>query len=145
MTSAPTPNRITLVTLAAADVAALTAFYKRLGWQPEAELELTSFFDIGPMKFGIYDRAALARDLGRSPDDLGTGAMTLAQNFADKGAVDVAYAAALAAGAQPCKPPQDVFWGGYSGTWADPEGHIWEYAWNPFWTLDASGFLTGGA
>ena len=134
-------NRITLVTLAARDVAGLTAFYKRLGWRTEEELEQSSFFDLGVMKFGIYDREALARDLGRAPDELGTGAMTLAQNFADRAAVDAAYAAAVTAGGQVCKAPGDVFWGGYSGTWADPEGHVWEYAWNPYWPLDAGGRL----
>jgi len=136
-------NRITLVTLAAADVAALTAFYKRLGWETEAEMELVSFFDLGGWKFGIYDRSAMAADLGRDAGSLGVGAMSLAQNFPDKEAVDAAYVAATAAGGTVCKRPEDVAWGGYSGTWADPEGHIWDYAWNPFWTLDADGRLAG--
>ena len=134
-------NRITLVTLAAADVAALTAFYKRLGWETEAEQPEVSFFALNGLKFGIYDRAALARDLGRDAASLGTGAMTLAQNFPDRASVDAAFARALAAGAEACKAPEEVFWGGYSGTWADPEGHVWEYAHNPFWELDSDGAL----
>lgn len=134
-------NRITLVTLSARDVAALTAFYKSLGWIAEAELPEVTFFDLGGLKFGIYDRAGLARDLGRDDGDLGTGAMTLAQNFPDRAAVDAAYKRAVDCGATICKLPEEVFWGGYSGTWADPEGHVWEYAHNPFWELDADGRL----
>ena len=72
---------------------------------------------------------------------LGTGAMTLAQNFPDRAAVDAAYDRAIAAGGTVCKPPEAVFWGGYSGTWADPEGHVWEYAHNPFWELTEDGRL----
>lgn len=134
-------NRVTLITLSAQDVAGLAAFYKALGWEVEEELEHTVFFDMEGMKLGLYDRAMLARDLGRSPEDLGTGAVTLAVNYPDKASVDAAFAAALAAGGRACKPPEDIFWGGYSGTWADPEGHVWEYAHNPFWPLDAAGRL----
>jgi len=134
-------NRISLVTLAARDVAALRGFYEALGWEASEAAPGIVFFDLGGMKLAIYDRTALANDLGRAPDALGTGAMTLAQNFPDPAAVDAAYAAALAAGARPLGPPEEVFWGGYSGTWADPEGHVWEYAHNPFWSLDDEGRL----
>lgn len=134
-------NRITLVTLSARDVTALAAFYKALGWSASEELPNTVFFDLTGMKMALYDRASLAADLGCRPRDLGTGAMTLAQNFPDKAAVDDAFARAVATGATVCKAPDDTFWGGYSGTWADPEGHVWEYAWNPFWPLDPSGQL----
>lgn len=134
-------NRITLVTITARDVPALAAFYKALGWEAEEDLPKMVFFNLGGLKFGIYDRESLANDLGRDAASLGTGATTLAQNYPDKSAVDAAYAAALEAGATVCKPPEDIFWGGYSGTWADPEGNIWEYAWNPFWTLDTEGRL----
>ena len=134
-------NRITLVTLAAEDVEALTAFYCALGWEPEEAPEGVCFFDMGGAKFGIYDKASLARDLGKPMEELGTGAMTLAQNFADRAAVDAAFDRAIAAGGTPCKRPEEMFWGRYSGTWADPEGHVWEYAHNPFWALDADGRL----
>ena len=93
------------------------------------------------MKFGLYARDMLAQDLGCAPGDLGTGAMTLAQNFASEAEVDAAYDAALAAGARACKPPERVFWGGYSGTFADPDGHVWELAYNPFWELTDAGHL----
>lgn len=135
-------NRITLVTLAARDVAALTAFYKRLGWQVENETREATFFDMGGAKFGLYNLEMLANDLRRDPSELGNGAMTLAQNFASRADVDAAYAAAISAGARACAAPEEVFWGGYSGTWADPEGHVWEFAHNPFWSLDEDGRLT---
>ena len=136
-----TSNRINLITLAAKDVAALTDFYCSLGWEVSEQTPQVSFFDMGALKFGIYDRAALAKDLDRAPESLGNGAMTLAQNFADRAGVDAAYALAVEKGATVCKAPEEVFWGGYSGTWADPEGHIWEYAHNPFWTLDEDGWI----
>ena len=134
-------NRISLVTVTAGDVRALAAFYARLGWVASHETDKVAFFDMAGMKFGIYGRADLARDIDRAAGTLGTGAMTLSQNFADKAAVDAAFAAAIAAGATVCKPPEDIFWGGYTGSWADPEGHVWEYAWNPFWELDDAGHL----
>lgn len=135
------PNRITLITLSVADLARARAYYEALGWQLESAQEAVAFYDMGGMKFGLYARAKLAEDLGREVADLGTGAMTLAQNFATEAEVDAAYEAALAAGATPCKRPEKVFWGGYSGTLADPDGHVWEYAMNPFWSLDADGHL----
>ena len=68
--------------------------------------------------------------------------MTLAQNFATEAEVDAAFATAMAAGATALKTPEKVFWGGYSGYWADPDGHVWEMAMNPFWPLNADGTLT---
>ena len=89
--------------------------------------------------FGLGD---LAEDQGRPDAPLGTGAMTLAQNFATEAEVDAAFARALAAGATALKPPRKVFWGGYSGYFADPDGHVWELAMNPFWPLSPDGSLT---
>ena len=78
------------------------------------------------------------------PDDetLATGAIALAQNFGTEAEVDSAYDQALAAGAEGLKRPERVFWGGYSGYVADPDGHVWEYAVNPFWPLAEDGSLT---
>lgn len=136
-----TPNIITLITLSVTDISRARAFYEALGWQLESAQDDVAFFDMGGMKFGLYSREKLAGDLGRTPDSLGTGAMTLARNFATEAEVDAAYQAALDAGATSCKRPEKVFWGGYSGTWADPDGHVWEYAMNPFWELDEKGRL----
>ena len=68
--------------------------------------------------------------------------MTLARNFASEAEVDAAFALALAAGARVLKRPEKVFWGGYSGYFADPDGHVWELAMNPFWPLSPDGTLT---
>ena len=137
-------NRITLVTLAVDDLGPSRAFYEALGWEVEEALAETVFFDMGGAKLGLYRREMLAKDLDREPEALGTGAVTLAQNFATEAEVDAAYERAIAAGASVCKPPETVFWGGYSGTYADPDGHVWEVAMNPFWTLDEEGRLARG-
>ncbi len=91
---------------------------------------------------GLFGRGPLAADQGRPDTKLGTGAITLAQNFTSAGEVDAAYALALSAGATPLKAPEDVFWGGYSGYYADPDGHVWEVVMNPFWPLNDDGSLT---
>ena len=136
-------NRITLVTLGVADLARSRAFYEALGWEVGGAFEESVFFDMDGAKLGLYRLDMLARDLDRAPGDLGTGAATLAQNFAEEAEVDAAYERALAAGASVCKRPEAVFWGGYSGTYADPDGHVWEVATNPSWTLDDEGRLAG--
>ena len=89
--------------------------------------------------FGIED---LAKDMQRPRAELGTGAVTLARNFATEAEVDAAFELALAAGATVLKRPEKVFWGGYSGYFADPDGHVWELAMNPFWPLAPDGTLT---
>lgn len=136
-----TPQRVTLITLGVADLARSRGFYDSLGWHSDEVTPGAVFYDLGGLKLGLFGLAPLAADQGRSDAPLGTGAMTLAQNFADPAAVDVAYAAALAAGATALKAPEAVFWGGYSGYFADPDGHVWEVAHNPFWSLDADGRL----
>jgi catechol 2,3-dioxygenase-like lactoylglutathione lyase family enzyme len=134
-----TPQRITLITLGVADLAAARAFYARLGWVEHGESQPgIAFFQLHGQALALFGRAALAADQGRPDAMLGTGAVTLAQNFATTADVD----AALTAGATALKAPEAVFWGGYSGYWADPDGHVWEVAMNPFWPLNADGSLT---
>ena len=135
-------QRVTLITLGVADLAAARAFYGRLGWVEHSGTEGVSFYQMHGQLLGLFGRAALAADQGRPGAVLGTGAVTLAQNFATEAEVDAAYAAALAAGATGLKAPEKVFWGGYSGYWADLDGHIWELAMNPFWPLNEDGSLT---
>jgi uncharacterized glyoxalase superfamily protein PhnB len=138
-----TPQRVTLITLGVADLAAARAFYARLGWQEHGESqEGVAFFQINGAVLGLFGAADLAADQGRLGAALGTGAITLAQNFASEAEVDAAYQAALAAGGKALKAPEKVFWGGYSGYWADPDGHVWEVAMNPFWPLAEDGSLT---
>ncbi|MBU9697821.1 VOC family protein [Rhodobacteraceae bacterium HSP-20] len=137
-----TPQRITLVTLGTRDLNAARAFYARLGWQEHGSQEGVAFYQLHGMALALFGLSDLAHDQNRPDATLGTGAITLAQNFATEAEVDAAFAAALAAGATPLKPPEKVFWGGYSGYWADPEGHVWEVAMNPFWPLAPDGSLT---
>ena len=138
-----TPQRVTLITLGVADLAAARAFYARLGWVEHSESQPgVAFFQLQGAALALFGREALAADQGRAGAMLGTGAVTLAQNFGSEAEVDAAFAAALAAGATALKPPEKVFWGGYSGYWADPEGHVWEVAFNPFWPLADDGSLT---
>ena len=137
-----TPQRVNLITLGVNDLARARAFYEALGWRPAEAHDSVAFYRLEGMALGLFGRADLAADQGRPGAELGTGAMTLAQNFPDRAAVDAAYAAALDAGAQPLKAPEPVFWGGYSGYYADPDGHVWELAHNPFWPLDDEGRLS---
>lgn len=138
-----TPQRVTLITLGVADLAAARAFYARLGWQEHGQSQdSVAFFQINGAVLGLFGAADLAADQGRPGATLGTGAITLAQNFASEAEVDAAYAAALAAGGKALKRPEKMFWGGYSGYWADPDGHVWEVAMNPFWPLAEDGSLT---
>ena len=138
-----TPQRVTLITLGVADLPAARAFYAALGWREHGQSQPgVAFYQMHGAALALFGRADLAADQGRPGAPLGTGAVTLAQNFATEAAVDAAYAAALAAGATALKAPEKVFWGGYSGYWADPDGHVWEVAMNPFWPLDADGSLT---
>lgn len=136
-----TPQRINLITLGVRDLERSAAFYCALGWQIGQRTESVVFFDMPGFKLGLFGLADLADDQGRAGATLGTGAATLAQNFASPADVDAAFAAALKAGATPLKTPEAVFWGGYSGYYADPDGHVWELAHNPFWALDADGWF----
>lgn len=135
-------QRVTLITLGVADLARARAFYAALGWQAADEVPGVSFFQMNGLALGLFGLSDLAKDQGRPGAPLGTGAMTLAQNFATPADVDTAFAAALAAGATALKAPASVFWGGYSGYYADPDGHVWELAHNPFWPLNDDGSLT---
>lgn len=135
------PQRVTLITLGVADLVAAKAFYGRLGWQEHGAQEGVAFYQMNGLALALFGLRDLAADQGRPEAVLGTGAVTLAQNFVTEAEVDAAFAAALAAGARALKAPEKVFWGGYSGYWADPDGHVWEVAMNPFWPLEADGSL----
>ncbi len=137
-----TPQRVTLITLGVTDLARSKAFYGAMGWTPTADEGEVVFYQINGMVLGFFGLGPLAKDQGRPDAKLGTGAMTLAQNFTTEAEVDAAYALALKSGATALKAPEKVFWGGYSGYYADPDGHVWEVAHNPFWELNADGSLT---
>lgn len=136
-------QRVTLITLGVADLARTEAFYAALGWRKAAESqEGVAFYQMRGQVLGLFPLEELAKDQGRPGEALGTGTVALAQNHADEAAVDAAFAVALAAGATALKAPEKVFWGGYSGYVADPDGHVWEIACNPYWPLGPDGSLT---
>ncbi|RXV67003.1 glyoxalase [Roseovarius sp. A46] len=137
-----TPQRVTLITLGVADLDRARAFYAALGWTPAAAQDEVVFYQMNGLVLGLFGKSDLAADQGRPGAALGTGAMTLAQNFPTEAEVDAAYDRAIAAEATPLKRPEKVFWGGYSGYFADPDGHVWELAMNPFWPLAPDGSLT---
>ena len=136
-------QRVTLITLGVWDLKAARAFYARLGWIEHGQSQDgVAFFQMNGAVLGLFGLADLAADQGRPGATLGTGAINLAQNYPTEAEVDAAFTAALAAGGTALKAPEKVFWGGYSGYWSDPDGHVWEVAMNPFWPLSADGSLT---
>lgn len=132
--------RITIITLGVADLAASTAFYEKLGFtRAAASNEDITFFLTNGTVLALFGRAALAKDAKVADDGSGFPAVTLAHNVASTEEVDQLFAYAVACGATPKKPPQKVSWGGYSGYFADPDGHLWEIAHDPLGLLDENG------
>ena len=136
-------QRISLITLGVENIARSRAFYERLGWKPaKAGNEHVVFFQCGGMALSLYGRAALAEDAHLKNDGQVFDGITLAFNVRKKEQVGEVLKEAEAAGAKILKPAQDVFWGGHSGYFSDPDGHAWEVAWNPFFALDETGRVT---
>ena len=131
--------RISLITLGARDPAALARFYDALGWQRAESPDGVIAYDLLGQTLGLYPLEKLAEDMGLALADLGHGAMTLSHNVQSREEVAPLLAAAEAAGGRILKPAHDIFWGGHIGYFADPEGHIWEVAHNPFAPLGPKG------
>ncbi len=139
-------QRISLITLGVRDLARAAAFYEALGWQRAEAPEGIVAFDLIGATLGLYPLEMLAADMGVPVESLGHGAATYAYNVRERDEVAPLLAAAEAAGASILKPAHDVFWGGHIGYFADPEGHIWEVAWNPASPLGPGGeFQWNGA
>ncbi|MBM1310813.1 VOC family protein [Sulfitobacter mediterraneus] len=132
-------QRISLITLGAQDPAALAVFYDALGWSREDSPDGVIAYDLIGQTLGIYPLEKLAEDIGLLPEELGRGASTFSYNVPSKEDVAPLLAAAEAAGGRILKPAHDIFWGGHIGYFADPEGHIWEVAHNPFSALGPKG------
>ena len=128
--------RISIVTLAVADLPRAVEFYRDGLGLPlvDENTESIAFFRNRGTWLALYPRQALAADVGIAPEGSGFSGVTLAHNVRTQEEVDALLDVAVAAGATLIKPVQDTFWGGYSGYFADPEGYLWEIAWNPhFW------------
>ncbi len=124
--------RISMITLGVNDLARSIEFYEKgLGLPRMESPPAVAFFTLNGTWLGLYGREALAEDAQVSADGAGFRGVALAHNLASEAEVDQLYQEALAAGATPVKQPQKVFWGGYSGYFADPDGHLWEVAFNP--------------
>jgi catechol 2,3-dioxygenase-like lactoylglutathione lyase family enzyme len=135
-------QRVSLITLGVDDLARARRFYEDgLGWTPTHALESVCFYQLPGLALALFGREALAEDANRPVDGRFSG-VTIAINERSKADVDVTFAQALAAGATATKAPEDVFWGGYSGYFADPDGHCWEVAWNPQCVIGEDGATT---
>lgn len=135
-------TRISLITLGVEDVAQATAFYERLGWKKSsASQDAVTFIQLKGTVLGLFSRQSLAEDAHVENTPKGFSGITLAHNVTSERGVDAVYKFALSCGATPVKAPEKVFWGGYSGYFADPDGHLWEVAYNPFFPLDKEGHV----
>jgi len=132
-------QRVSLITLGVRDLPRARRFYEALGWETGAEPDDdTIFFQAGDMVLALWDRAELAED-SCVEDSGGWGGMTLALNLGSREEVDEVTEQARAAGATIGREPGETFWGGYDSIIIDPEGHPWEIAHNPHWTLTPEG------
>lgn len=128
-----------MVTLGVADVDRARTFYEALGWSIEPGPDTgIAFFQAGEMVVALWDRARLAEDSALT-DSPGWGGVTMAVTFASREEVDAVTEEARAAGATIGREPAETFWGGYSAIFIDPDGHPWEVAHNPYWTVTDDG------
>lgn len=134
-------QRISLVTLGVRDVAAARRFYEALGWRPAFAEESVAFFQVGGMVFSLFGRDALAEDANLPAAGSGFSGIALAYNVRSPDEVAATLAEAERAGAKILKPAQQAFWGGTTGYFADPDGHVWEVAHNPHWVIADDGSI----
>lgn len=134
---------ISFITLGVTDLTRSRAFYRALGWQESsASQEGIAFFQAGSVAFALFQRDALAEDANIPANGNGFAGFTLAHNVESEAAVRALLDEAVAAGAKLVRPADNVFWGGFRGYFADPDGFLWEACYNPFVTLDTDGFIT---
>lgn len=136
--------RITVVTLGVKDLARARRFYlEGLGWkEAPGSNEQVSFIQMTTgIVLALWSRESLAEDAHVPATGDGFRSISIAHNCHSRAEVDEVFALVEKAGAKILKKPQEVFWGGYSGYFADPDGHLWEVAHNPFWNMDAQGHV----
>lgn len=134
--------RVSLITLGVADLERALTFYEQvLGWKVAQQLPGIAFFDLGGLVLALYPHADLADDmqLGAPVTRGAYEGFALAHNLRSVQEVDTLFAHLARHGATIVKPPHKADWGGYSGYFADPDGHKWEVAYNPYWTIGADG------
>lgn len=133
---------ISFITLGVSDLARSRAFYQALGWQESSASQAAiAFFQAGSVAFALFQREALAEDASVASAGTGFAGFTLAHNVPSEAAVTTTLEEAVALGATLVRPADKVFWGGFRGYFADPDGFLWEVCYNPFIALDADGFV----
>jgi catechol 2,3-dioxygenase-like lactoylglutathione lyase family enzyme len=133
---------VSFITLGVADLVRSRLFYTTLGWKESSASQAEiAFFNAGTVVFGLFQRAALAEDANVPATGSGFPGFTLAHNVDSEDAVIRTLAEAVAAGATLTRPAEKVFWGGFRGYFADPDGFLWEVCFNPFFPLDAQGHV----
>lgn len=133
---------ISFITLGVGDLVRSRRFYAALGWQEASGSNADiAFFQAGTVAFALFQRDALAEDANVAPSGSGFAGFTLAHNVGSEEAVVSTLAEAVSAGATLVRPPDKVFWGGFRGYFADPDGFLWEVCWNPFFPLDSEGHV----
>lgn len=135
-------QRISLVTLGVSDVTRSFDFYQRLGWRGQ-EIEQTVFFQTGGVGVVLWEQDKLAEDAAvERVSGAGFRGVAIAHNVRTKDEVDAVVEAARAAGGSVTRAPADTFYGGYAGYFTDPDGHVWEVAYNPGFPIGADGAIT---
>jgi predicted lactoylglutathione lyase len=135
-------QRVSLITLGVSDLNRSREFYERLGWRRSmSKAEGVIFFQTGSMALALYPRQDLAKDANISPEGHGFSGISLAYNARNRTEVDAVLKEAQVAGAKIPKPAQEAFWGGYSGYFSDPDGFLWEVAWNPEFAIAEDGSI----
>ena len=135
-------QRVSIVTLGVADLRRSREFYEGLGWRRSmANAEGIVFFQTGGMALALYPRHELAKDANVAADGHGFSGVSLAYNARNREEVDSVLAEAKSVGARILKPAQEAFWGGYSGYFSDPDGFLWEVAWNPSFPISEDGAI----
>jgi uncharacterized protein len=134
-------QRISLITLGVADLQRAVNFYEQVvGWKAEASPPGVVFFDLDGVVFALWPHDELAKDMGMMADSVPAyRGYALAHNARSEAEVDAIFTRLKNTGATIVKEPQKAFWGGYSGYFSDPDGHTWEIAYNPFWTIHDDG------
>ncbi len=136
-------QRLSMITLGVTDLKRSVAFYEEvIGWNAAPGPSEIAFFDLGGLVFSLYPYDDMAKDIDASAEiqgDVTRRSFALAHNARSREEVDSIFSALKSRGATILKEPEEAFWGGYSGYFADPDGHAWEVAYNPHWTIAEDG------